>query len=168
MSSINATAGIVLLIAGGWSLAIMGVDRVHASRQETSQDPANPDKQGQSAKQDSGDKQDNPAQDKQKKQDNNGKTNKKDKKDIAKAKGGATVTFTVLSDPQTPIKGAVVQLFGDNSQERKTTSADGKATFQVRDGPMTLRILADHMEPYQKQLSDNEKNSGLRVVLQAR
>jgi len=164
MSYINATAGVVLLIAGGWSLAIMGVDRVHAARQETSQDPANSDKQ--TAKQDSADKQGNQDQDKQKKQENSGKPNKKN--NGAKTKGGATVTFTVLSDPQTPIKGAVVLLYSDNSQERKTTAADGKASFQVRDGPMTLRILADHMEPYQKLLTDDQKNSGLRVILQAR
>lgn len=166
MSSISATAGVVLLLAGGWSLAIVGVDRVHAARQETAQGPADSDKQA--AKQDSGGKQGNPDQDKQKKQDNSGTPNKKDKKEAAKTKGGAAVTFTVLSDPQTPIKGAVILLYSDTSQERKTTSADGKATFQVRDGPMTLRILADHMQAYQKLLTDDEKNSGLRVVLQAR
>jgi hypothetical protein len=135
---------------------IMGADPVHAARQDTSQDPANSDKQAA--------KQDNPDQDKQK-QENSPKQDTKDKKDATKAKGRPRVTITVVSDLQTPVKGAAVLLFGDSSQESKKTSADGKASFQARDGPMTLRILADHMEPYQKQLSEDQKSSGLRVVL---
>ncbi len=122
------------------------------------EDQASPSKQSDAAKQD---QQDIP--------DKQGNGGKQDKNDNAKGKNGTpgTVTVTVLGDQQTPIKDAVVVLFFDIAQERKTTGSDGKVVFQVRRGPLTLRITADHMEPYQKplQLSGDQRDSALRVVL---
>jgi hypothetical protein len=88
-----------------------------------------------------------------------------DKKDNSKDKSAAsTVTITVVNEKELPIKNAVVELYSDTANERKTTGADGKVSFQTRVARPTLRVTADRMEPYQKilQLSGD---SAPRVIL---
>jgi hypothetical protein len=112
---------------------------------------ANQDKQEGSGKQ-SADKQGNGA--------------KQDKKDNAKDKGKggpATLIVTVLNEQQAPLKGALVELLTDSSKEQQTTGDTGKLEFQPRGDRLTVRVVADHMDPYQKQW--DQKDFPLQVVM---
>jgi len=79
------------------------------------------------------------------------------------------LTITVVNEQLMPIKGATVILFAADSDERKTTGAEGKVTFQLRRGPLTLRVTADHMNPHQELVPNPEepKDTVHRVVMES-
>lgn len=163
MASTNKATNAVLLTVLALCATVALVHPLQGATQDKQGDQNSPDKQSGAAKKDNQDRQDK--QDSPSKQSDAGKQVEKDK---SKSKGATpTVTVTVLSDKQAPIKDAKVVLFADNSSEQKTTGADGKVAFQIRGGHLTLRITADHMAPYQKplQLSGDQKDAALQVIL---
>lgn len=159
----NKATNAVLLTVVALCATVGLAHPLQGANQDKQGDQNSSSKQGEAAKEDNHykqGKQDSPSKE--------GDAGKQDKKDNSKSKVATpTLTITVLSDKQAPIKDATVVLFTGGSSEQKTTGADGKVAFQIRGGQLTLRITADHMEPYQKQLqlSGDQKDAALRVVL---